>query len=43
MEGVLGVLGVIFLAIIALVLLIGVGLGLVSLPDARRYMKLRRM
>ena len=37
------VLGWLFLAIIALVVLVGVGLGLVSLPDARRYLKLRRM
>jgi hypothetical protein len=37
------VVGWVFIALIALVVLIGVGLGLVSLPDARRYMKLRRM
>jgi Family of unknown function (DUF6893) len=37
------VLGWIFIAIVALVVLVGVGLGLVSLPDARRYLKLRRM
>ena len=37
------VLGWLFVAIIALVVLVGVGLGLVSLPDARRYLKLRRM
>jgi hypothetical protein len=37
------VVGWVFVAIIALVVLIGVGLGLVSLPDARRYLKLRRM
>ncbi|MDT5259766.1 MAG: hypothetical protein QOD10_4846 [Mycobacterium sp.] len=37
------VVGWVFIAIIALVVLIGVGLGLVSLPDARRYLKLRRM
>ena len=37
------VLGWIFIAIIALVVLVGVGLGLISLPDARRYLKLRRM
>jgi hypothetical protein len=37
------VLGWLFLAIIALVVLVGVGLGLISLPDARRYLKLRRM
>jgi hypothetical protein len=37
------VLGWIFLAIIALVLGVALLLGLVSLPDARRYLKLRRM
>jgi hypothetical protein len=37
------VVGWVFVAIIAVVVLIGVGLGLVSLPDARRYLKLRRM
>jgi hypothetical protein len=33
----------IFIAIIALVVGTGMLLGLVSLPDARRYLKLRRM
>ncbi len=37
------VLGWIFLAIIGLVVAVAVGLGVVSLPDARRYLKLRRM
>jgi hypothetical protein len=37
------ILGWIFVAIIAVVLLVAVALGLVSLPDARRYLKLRRM
>ena len=37
------VLGWIFIAVIALVVAIAVGLGVVSLPDARRYLKLRRM
>ncbi|WP_372517404.1 DUF6893 family small protein [Mycobacterium nebraskense] len=37
------VLGWIFVAIIALVLVVGLVLGVVSLPDARRYLKLRRM
>jgi hypothetical protein len=37
------ILGWIFIAIIALVIAVGLGLGLVSLPDARRYLKLRRM
>jgi hypothetical protein len=37
------ILGWIFIAIIALVAAIAVTLGLISLPDARRYLKLRRM
>ncbi|WP_414738835.1 DUF6893 family small protein [Mycobacterium nebraskense] len=37
------ILGWIFVAIIALVLVVGLVLGVVSLPDARRYLKLRRM
>ena len=37
------VLGWIFIAIIALVVAVGLALGLISLPDARRYLKLRRM
>ncbi|WP_419866291.1 DUF6893 family small protein [Mycobacterium scrofulaceum] len=37
------ILGWIFVAIIALVLAVGLVLGVVSLPDARRYLKLRRM
>jgi Family of unknown function (DUF6893) len=37
------VLGWIFVAIVALVLGVAVVLGLISLPDARRYLKLRRM
>jgi hypothetical protein len=37
------VLGWIFIAIVALVLAVAVAMGLVSLPDARRYLKLRRM
>jgi hypothetical protein len=37
------VLGWVFIAILALVVGIGLALGLVSLPDARRYLKLRRM
>ena len=45
MKGVfeMEILGWIFLAIIALVLAIGLALGVVSIPDARRYLKLRRM
>lgn len=37
------VLGWIFIAVIALVVAVGLAMGLVSLPDARRYLKLRRM
>ena len=37
------ILGWIFIGIIALVVAVAVGLGVVSLPDARRYLKLRRM
>jgi hypothetical protein len=37
------VLGWIFIAIVALVVAVAVAMGLVSLPDARRYLKLRRM
>jgi Family of unknown function (DUF6893) len=37
------VLGWVFIALIALMLTIGIVLGVVSLPDARRYLKLRRM
>jgi hypothetical protein len=37
------VLGWIFVALIALVVGVALLLGLVSLPDARRYLKLRRM
>lgn len=37
------ILGWIFIAIIALVVVVGFVLGVVSLPDARRYLKLRRM
>ena len=37
------ILGWIFVGIIALVVAVAVAMGLVSLPDARRYLKLRRM
>jgi hypothetical protein len=37
------VLGWIFVAILALVAAVAVMLGLISVPDARRYLKLRRM
>jgi hypothetical protein len=37
------VVGWVFIALIALVVGIAVVLGVVSLPDARRYLRLRRM
>ncbi len=37
------VMGWIFVALIALVVLVAAAFGVVSLPDARRYLKLRRM
>jgi hypothetical protein len=37
------VMGWIFVALLALVVGIAMVLGVVSLPDARRYFKLRRM
>jgi hypothetical protein len=37
------ILGWIFIAIVALSVTVAVVMGLVSLPDARRYLKLRRM
>ncbi|AGZ53128.1 MULTISPECIES: DUF6893 family small protein [Mycobacterium] len=37
------VLGWVFIALIALVVAVAVALGVASLPDARRYLKLRRM
>ena len=37
------IMGWIFVAILALVMVVALALGVVSLPDARRYLKLRRM
>jgi uncharacterized membrane protein len=37
------VLGWIFIGILAIVAAVGLVLGATSLPDARRYLKLRRM
>jgi uncharacterized membrane protein len=37
------ILGWIFIAIIALVAAVAMALGVISVPDARRYLKLRRM
>jgi hypothetical protein len=37
------VVGWVALAVVAIVVVGGVVVGLVSIPDARRYMKIRRM
>ena len=37
------VVGWVFIGVICAVVAVGVVLGLTSLPDARRYMKIRRM
>lgn len=37
------VLGWVFVALIAIVVLAALAMGLISLPDAKRYMRLRRM
>jgi hypothetical protein len=37
------ILGWVFLALIAIVVLAAMAMGLVSLPDAKRYLRLRRM
>ncbi len=37
------ILGWVFLGIIAVVVAVALALGVASLPDARRYLKLRRM
>jgi hypothetical protein len=37
------VVGWVALAVVAVVVVGGVVVGLVSIPDARRYMKIRRM
>ncbi|WP_439330638.1 DUF6893 family small protein [Mycolicibacterium vulneris] len=37
------VLGWIFIALVALVAAVAVVFGVISVPDARRYLKLRRM
>ena len=37
------VLGWVFLVIVGITVAVAVVMGLVSLPDARRYLKLRRM
>jgi hypothetical protein len=37
------VVGWVAVGVVAVVVLAGVAIGLTSLPDARRYMKIRRM
>jgi hypothetical protein len=37
------VLGWIFIALVAIVVALALAMGLISLPDAKRYLKLRRM
>ncbi len=37
------ILGWVFVVLLAMVALAGVVIGLVSLPDARRYLKMRHM
>lgn len=37
------ILGWVFVALLATVALAGVVIGLISLPDARRYLKMRHM
>jgi hypothetical protein len=37
------VLGWVFIGLLALVAAVAVGMGLASVPDAKRYLKLRRM
>ena len=37
------IVGWVFIGILGLLVFVGVVLGLVSLPDARRYLKIRHM
>lgn len=37
------VVGWVAIGVVAVVVLAGIVLGLISIPDARRYMKIRRM
>jgi hypothetical protein len=37
------IVGWVFIGILALIALAGLVLGLISLPDARRYLKIRHM
>ena len=37
------IVGWVAIAVVAIIVLVGVVLGLTSIPDARRYMRMRRM
>jgi hypothetical protein len=37
------IVGWVFIGLLATVVIIGVVIGLISLPDARRYLKMRHM
>jgi hypothetical protein len=39
----MAIVGWVFIGILALFALAGVAIGLISLPDARRYLKIRHM
>ena len=39
----MAIVGWVFIGILALVALAGVVIGLISIPDARRYLKIRHM
>ena len=39
----MAIVGWVFIGLLALVALAGVVMGLVSIPDARRYLKIRHM
>jgi hypothetical protein len=39
----MAIVGWVFIGILALVALAGVTIGLISIPDARRYLKMRHM
>jgi hypothetical protein len=39
----MAIVGWVFIGLLAIVALAGVTLGLISIPDARRYLKMRHM
>ena len=39
----MAIVGWVFIGLLALVALAGVAIGLISVPDARRYLKIRHM